>query len=96
MKIKMRVSIASSTFSYQPGEVIDLADEKLARTWLQVGHAEKVPANTPLSNRDINLCDLDADEVLHRHCSHCNRRASFVLKNKPYCPQHFRAEQELG
>ena len=82
----MRVSIASSQFSYQPGEVVDLEDTPQTRAWLANGHAEKVSSKTPLTDRDINLRDLDCDEIRTHGCVHCNRRAAYVFKNQPYCP----------
>ena len=94
MRIRMNVSIASAQFSHQPGDVVDVDDE-LAAKWVSGGHAERVSPRTPLSNRNnFDLRDLDADEALSRTCVHCNRRARFVLRNKAFCPQHFRSELE--
>jgi hypothetical protein len=91
MRVKMQVSIASRDWSFQPGEIVDLPDEQ-ARTWIAVGHASRVSPTTPLTSREINLRDLDAEEVLHHRCAHCERRARFVLENRAYCPRHFRAK----
>ncbi len=88
----MLVSIASANFSYQPGEVVDLPDDAQTRAWLANGHAEKVPAKTPLTDRELNARDLDADAARAHRCTHCERRAAYVFQNKAYCPQHYRAE----
>lgn len=91
MRIRMQVSIASSTWSYQPGQVCDVPD-KLARTWCKVGHAVEVPRGTPLTLRDLNLADLSAEEALARRCESCNeKRARFVFQNRGYCQQCYRA-----
>ena len=95
MRVKMQVSIASSTWSYQPGQVVDIDDEK-ARTWIKNGHAERVAPGTPLTNREMNLRDLDAEEALNHSCIHCGRRAARVLDNKPLCGAHYRAMLEAG
>lgn len=99
MRVRMLVSIAGGTagkiFSFQPGEVVDLEDSPQTRAWIQHGHAEKVSQSTPLTDRDLNLRDLDADEALTRRCFACDRRrARFVLRNQAYCPQCFRAALE--
>ena len=92
MRVRMLVSIASAKFSYQPNEIVDLEDSPQTRAWVEHGHAEKVSSKTPLSNRDIELADLTADQALHHRCTHCDRRAAYVFGNKPYCPAHYRAE----
>jgi len=92
-RVRMKVSIAAPTFSYQPNEVADV-EEKLARQWIAVGHAERVSPQTPLSLRDFDYRDLDAEEALRWPCTHCQRRSARVLRGKPYCLAHFRAELE--
>lgn len=89
----MQVSIASAAFSFQPGEVTDV-EEDLAQKWVAVGHAVRVSPQTPLSLRDFDYRDLDAEEALTRRCVHCDRRAQFVLRNKPFCPACYQAELE--
>jgi hypothetical protein len=41
MKVKFKTSIASSTWSYRPGEVADIDDE-LAKKFVKSGIAEEV------------------------------------------------------
>lgn len=48
IKVRMKVSIASATWNYQPGQVV-LLDADLARKWLAVGHAEPVDKDTPVT-----------------------------------------------
>jgi hypothetical protein len=91
-KVKMQVSIAGATFAYQPGQVVNI-DSDLAEKWIRGGHAVPAGKNEPLSSPDL-LADLTAEEALRRTCTHCERRARFVLRNKPYCQQHFRSELE--
>jgi hypothetical protein len=91
----MKVSIASRDWSYQPGEVADV-EEPLARTWLANGHAESVPAKTPLTDREINLRDLDADEALSRVCENClHHRARIAFQGRGLCTSCYRAVREL-
>jgi hypothetical protein len=49
MKVRMKVSIASATFSYQPDQVA-LVEADLAQKWIAVGHAEKVDKDTPVTD----------------------------------------------
>lgn len=43
MLVRMSVSIASATFSYQPGQLVDLP-VSLAEAWLACGHARRPEA----------------------------------------------------
>ncbi len=93
LKVRMRVSIASESWSYQPDQVA-LVDADLAKAWVRNGHAEKVGPEVPLTdfNSLDGLADLDAAEALRRRCTHCEHRARYILRNKPYCARHFRGE----
>jgi hypothetical protein len=92
-KIRMNVSIASASWAFQPGQVVSI-DADTADKWIRGGHAQPVGKNTPVSNGDL-LADLDAESALRHHCSSCEkRRARFVLRNRAYCPQCFRAAME--
>ena len=95
-KVRMNISIASEAWSYQPGQVIEI-DADLAKKWVRGGHATPVNGDTPLTRFDTldGLADLSAAEALRHRCSSCDvRRARFVLRNKPFCPQCYRAELE--
>ena len=96
-RVKITVSIAGTyagqDFSYQPGDVVDL-ERDLAVKWVLVGHAERVDDDTPTTERDLDLRDLDIEEALTRPCTHCSRRARFVFQNRPFCAGHYRAEME--
>lgn len=48
MKVRMKVSIASADFAYQPGQVV-LLDANTATQWILVGHAEKVDPAEPIT-----------------------------------------------
>jgi hypothetical protein len=95
MRVKWNVSLASAKVSYQPGEVVDLPDDNQTRAWLEHGHVERVSSKVPLTNRDIELADLSAEEALAHRCSSCDRaRARIVFKNRAYCARCARAAME--
>ena len=92
-KVQMKVSIASSDWSYQPQQVVML-DIDLAKAWRAAGHCIFVTGPLPVtdfSGRD-GLSDLDAEQALHHRCTHCDRRAAYVFQNRAYCPVHYLAE----
>lgn len=88
-KVKMNVSIAGERWSFQPGQVVML-DKELAEQWVKSGHAERTSA--PLTEGRDLLGDLSAAEAMTHRCEHCSRRARYVFRNRPFCPQHFKAE----
>lgn len=45
MKVKMLVSIASADWSYSPGEIVELSDDKAA-VWAKIGHCEILEKTT--------------------------------------------------
>jgi hypothetical protein len=99
-RIRMNVSIAGTDergrdFSAQPGDVIDV-ETSLAKKWLRGNHGTEVPRGTQLTERDLNLADLDLEEALTRWCEHCppGKRAETVFRNKALCRRHARAEME--
>jgi hypothetical protein len=94
-KVQMRVSIANPDWSYQPDEVVML-EMDLAEKWIRAGHAVAVNGNMPLTSFDLRdgLADLDAAQALRYRCTHCDRRTSYVLRNRALCAQHFRSEME--
>ncbi len=91
IRLRVNVSMASPTFSHQPGEIIDLAADQ-AEKWIRSKLAVQVSKDTPLSSANDLLADLSAEECRQHRCTHCDHRAAYVLKNRPYCPRHFRAE----
>ena len=100
LRLRMNVSIAGTDergrdFSASPGDVIDI-EASLAKKWIRGQHGTEVPPGTPLTERDLNLADLDLEEALTRWCEHCppGRRAETVFRGKPLCRQHARAEWE--
>jgi hypothetical protein len=97
-RVRMNVSIAGTDergrdFSAQPGDIIDI-EAGLAKKWIRGQHGTEVAPGTPLTSRDLSLADLSIEEALTRNCTHCQRRATTVFKNKPFCASHARAELE--
>lgn len=97
-KIEIRVSIAGTVdgdpnWSAQPGDIVEI-DSATATKWVASKLAVRAAKDAPLTSQNNLLLDLTAEECLRRNCTHCQRRAKFVLRNKPYCPGHFRAELE--
>ena len=92
-KVQMRVSIASAEWSYQVGQIV-MIDAVLAKKWRDVGHCTFVNGALPLTDFSSldGLADLDAEQVLLYHCTHCEQRAAYVFENRPYCPRHYLAE----
>ena len=93
VKVRMMVSIASSTWAYQPGMVVEI-DADLAEKWLRGGHATTVHQATPVTEVNDLLADLSAEEALTRGCTHCHQPSRYVLRNLPFCARCFRAELE--
>jgi hypothetical protein len=93
IRLRMNVSIASPDWSHQPGEVFDEPADTAAK-WIRSGLATAVPKDTPLSSANDLLADLSVEECRQRRCTHCDRRASYVLRNFAYCARHFRSALE--
>jgi hypothetical protein len=49
LKVKINVSIASASWSYYPGQIVDLPDE-MAKTWVKSGIAEVVDDGAEADN----------------------------------------------
>lgn len=71
IKVRMKVSIAASTFSYQEGQVV-LLDEEFAMKLINVGdRAERVDKETPvtdpttLASNDFMMHDPTVASRLH-------------------------------
>jgi hypothetical protein len=94
-KVRMLVSLASATWSAQPQQVVEV-DSIEAEKWIRSGLAAPVPKNTPLSSSDV-FDELSAEEARLRVCSGCEqRRGQFVLRNRSFCGQCFRAQLGVG
>lgn len=68
MKVRMKVSIASADFAYQPNQVVLLEVER-ALQWVAVGHAERVGADEPLTEAatlQTNEFMIHDPRILHR------------------------------
>jgi hypothetical protein len=89
----MNVSIAGklpggADFDAQPGQVVDV-EKRLAKKWVEVGHATRVSESTPLTAPGS---DLSAEEALRRRCCCCDeRRGQLVFDNEAYCERCYRA-----
>lgn len=93
-KVRMSVSIASATWAFQPGMVVEVPADQAA-AWLRSGLATLVSQDVPVTKGDDLLADLSAEAALRHRCVSCDRRrAKFVLRNKPYCPACFKAALE--
>lgn len=93
-KIQMRVSIASSEWSYQVGQIV-MVDSALAKKWRDVGHCVYVNGTMPLTSFDglDGLLDLDMEQALRRVCEHCqNKRAQTVVGHRALCGPCAKAE----
>jgi hypothetical protein len=96
-KVRMKVSIASADWSYQPQQVVSIESD-LAEKWISVGHAERVSKDEPLTDFAAldGLADLSAAEALRHRCSACDRqRARYVIRQKAFCSRCVRAELEM-
>jgi hypothetical protein len=97
-RIRMNVSLAGMVghrdFSAQPGDVVDVPAD-LAKKWVRSNLAEPAP-DAQLSDPDVRLADLTAEEALCRNCESCEqRRATTVLRNRAFCRACYRAHLEL-
>lgn len=94
-KVRMLVSMATSTWSAQPQQVVEV-DSTDARKWIASGLASAVPKGTPVTSSDI-IDDLSAEEARRRVCSNCEqRRGEFAVRNRAFCARCFRAEMGVG
>ena len=94
-KVRMLKSLASSTWSAQPQQIVEI-DSVQAKKWIRGGIAEAVPQNTPLSSSDV-FDELSAEESRRRVCSSCEqRRGQYALGSRSLCSRCLRAELGVG
>jgi hypothetical protein len=59
MRVRVKVSIAGLDFSYQPGEVAELAEDPAA-AWLACGHAELLEPIDPKPGAEVGSYETGA------------------------------------